>query len=338
MVAVLRRLQGAARATAFALLAAGCTPALPQANGVTLATWNLEWLMTPQVRDSLGATCMAQQPRSHQRALPCTPGRKPPPVRAPADFDALARSASSLFTGQEGGERVDVVALQEVDGPQAAKLVFRQGWRLDCFVQREHPQKVGFAVREGIPYRCNADLQALDIDGGTRAGADVTLWPGTRQEVRLLAVHLKSGCFTGKLDRRFEPCARLRQQVPVIEAWIDQRVRDGVAFAVLGDFNRHLDKDARYPAGPDEAEPLNLMQAWSDHHPPGAELLRATEGQPYLRCDGEDRHSQYVDDILIDRRLADRHKAKRFSRLAFDPNDQGRLLSDHCPVIWALKP
>ena len=327
-----------ARALAFALLTAGCTPALPQGSGVTLATWNMEWLMAPQTRDSLGATCVAQQPRSHERALPCTPGRKPPPVRTSGDLDALARSAQALLRGQGLPSGVDVVALQEVDGAPAAKLVFRQGWRVDCFTQRQHPQNVGFAVRDGIPYRCNADLQALDIDGGTRAGADLTLWPGTRQEVRLLNVHLKSGCFTGKLDRSFPPCVRLREQVPVVEAWIDQRVREGVAFAVLGDFNRHLDKDARYPAGPDEAAPFNLIQAWSDHNPPGAELLRATEGERYIGCDAGDRHSQYIDDILIDRRLADRHTNRRFARLPFDAGDQGRTLSDHCPVIWSLKP
>lgn len=313
----------------------GCTPERATAGqGLTLATWNLEWLMTPPERERLGASCMAQQPRSDQRALPCTPGRTPPPTRTRADFDALARSAQALRSTLD----TDVVALQEVDGPEAAAQVFRQGWQLDCFVRRQHPQKVGFAIREGIPYRCNGDLAALDIDGGTRAGADVTLWPGTRQEVRLLAVHLKSGCFTGKLDRSFEPCARLRQQVPVVEAWIDQRVREGVAFAVLGDFNRHLDKDARYPAGPDEAAPFNLIQAWSDHTPPGAELLRATEGERYVGCDAEDRHKQYIDDILIDRKLADRNKNRRFARLPFDAGDQGRTLSDHCPVVWSLRP
>lgn len=318
------------------MLALMVLPAGPAhaATGLTLATWNVEWLMTPQTRDTLGATCVPQQPRSDQRALPCTPGRPLPPTRNAADFDALARSAQAL----RQREGVDVVALQEVDGPEAARQVFRQGWQLDCFVRRAHPQKVGFAIRDGIPYRCNGDLQALDVDGGTRAGADVTLWPGTRQEVRLLAVHLKSGCFDGKLDRRFEPCARLRQQAPVVEAWIDQRVREGVAFAVLGDFNRHLDRDARYPAGPDEAAPFNLMQAWSDNDPPGAELLRATEGQPYLRCDADDHHSRYIDDILIDRKLAARNSNRRFARLSYEAADQGRTLSDHCPVIWSLMP
>lgn len=316
------------------LFGLGASASASASSGLTLATWNLDWLMTPAAHDQLAARCVRQQPASAERALPCTPGRPLPPTRIATDFDALARSAAQLREALQ----VDVVALQEVDGPEAAQQVFRQGWQLGCFVQRAHPQKVGFAIRAGLPFRCNGDLSALDVDGSTRAGADLTLYPGTPREVRLLAVHLKSGCFDGRLDRRFAPCERLRQQVPVIEAWIDQRVREGTAFAVLGDFNRHLDKDARYPAGPDEAAPLNLMQAWSDHNPPGAELLRATEGQPYQACDADDHHTQAIDDILIDRRLADRHKNRRYVRLPYDPSDRGRMLSDHCPVVWSLKP
>jgi endonuclease/exonuclease/phosphatase family metal-dependent hydrolase len=303
-------------------------------SGITLATWNMEWLMTPSAHDELAARCVRQQPRSQERALPCTPGHTPPPSRTQADLDALSRTAAKLRQAQHA----DVVALQEVDGVQAARQVFGPGWKLDCFVQRAHPQKVGFAIREGLPYRCNGDLNALDVDGATRAGADITLYPGTPQAIRILAVHLKSGCFDGKLDRRFSPCERLRQQAPVVEAWIDQRVREGTALAVLGDFNRHLDKDARYPAGPDETAPLNLMQAWGDNSPPGATLWRATEGQPYLPCDEDDRHRQYIDDVLIDQRLASRYKNRRMTRLSYEPQDRGRQLSDHCPLIWSLQP
>ncbi|RTL27258.1 MAG: hypothetical protein EKK47_18935 [Burkholderiales bacterium] len=303
-------------------------------NGLTLATWNMDWLMTPRAHDELASRCVARQPASHQRDLPCTPGRTPPPTRTTADFEALARVAMQLHDEQHA----DVVALQEVDGPEAARQVFTKGWQLDCFLHRAHPQKVGFAIRDGLPYRCNGDLSALDVDGHTRAGADITLYPGTASEVRLLAVHLKSGCFDGRMDRHFSSCERLQQQAPVVEAWIDQRVREGKPFAVLGDFNRHLHKDARYPAGPDESAPVNLVQAWNDNDPPGAMLLRATEGQAYVPCDADDHHKAYIDDILIDQRLAGTNRNRRFTRLSFDPRDQGRTLSDHCPVVWGLSP
>lgn len=305
--------------------------------GLSLATWNLEWLMTPQTQAELSARCQRQQPRSHERALPCTPGRKPPPARTQADLDALARTAQALHTPRH----VDVVALQEVDGPDAARQVFRQGWKLDCFERRAHPQKVGFAIREGVPYRCNSELSDLDVDGGSRAGADLTLYPGTAREVRLLNVHLKSGCFRGDLDRSFSPCRGLQRQAPVVEAWIDQRVREGVAFAVLGDFNRHLDQDERRAAGPDESAPLNLLPAWSDDQPRGAVLHRATAGQPYWPCDADDRHNRYIDDILFSDSLKARHENRRatlrLTRLPYDPQDRGRQLSDHCPLIWSAE-
>ena len=322
----------------FALTSSHChagwfvKSASPAQEGITLATWNMEWLMTPQTHDELAPHCAYRQPASAERAFPCTPGKPQPPTRTQADFDAMARTATQLRDDQHA----DVVALQEVDGPEAAKLVFQKGWKLDCFVNRAHPQKVGFAIRDGVPYRCNGDLRALDVDGSTRAGADITLYPGTDREVRLLAVHLKSGCFDGKLDRHFAPCERLRQQAPIVESWIDQRVRAGTAFAVLGDFNRHLDKDARYPAGPDESAPFNLMQAWSDNDPPGAVLQRATEGQAYVPCDLRDKFKAYIDDILIDQKLAARSPNKRFAHLPFAFEDRDKQLSDHCPVVLGL--
>lgn len=330
-----RRALGAAVVLASALnLLSACSPtqAAGQAHALRLATWNLEWLLTPADRAELGKRCTSQQPRSGDRALPCTPGRAQPPTRTAADFDALARTAMRLHDVVQA----DALALQEVDGPAAARQVFRQGWQLDCFVKRAHPQKVGFAVREGTPYRCNGDLNALDVDGSTRAGADITLHPGTPREVRLLAVHLKSGCFNGKLDRQFAPCQRLRQQVPVLERWVDDRVREGKAFAILGDFNRHLDQDARHPAGPDESQPFNVFQALSDNDPAGAVLVRATEGAGSIPCSADDRHKRYIDDILVSETLARRASQKQFTRVPFSPEDQGRQLSDHCPVVYSL--
>lgn len=321
-------------AGAVMLLAIVMTPTWAQAaRAFTLSTWNLEWLISPETDQQLRPACQRMQPRSHERALPCTPGRAAPPKRTREDFDALARTAGRLLQEQQA----DVVALQEVDGPEAARQVFRQGWTLDCFVRRAHPQKVGFAIRQGIPYRCNGDLSALDVDGSSRGGADVSLWPGTPQEVRLLAVHLKSGCFDGQLDRAFGPCTRLRQQVPLLEQWMDARAREGVAFAILGDFNRHLDKDSRLEAGADESAPLSLMNALSDQHPRGATLLRATEGAPYVRCTPDDEHNRYIDDVLLSQALVSRARSTRFVRVPLVGADGSRQLSDHCPLGATLE-
>ncbi|MBB3224974.1 HAD family acid phosphatase [Pseudoduganella umbonata] len=301
---------------------------LPAADAPVLASWNLAWLLTPATYDELLPACRKTgQIRSNERAIPCTPGRDPIPQRQAADFDALATVAGRLHA--------DVVALQEVDGPAAAAMVFRQGWKVDCFVSRAHVQKVGFAIREGIPYQCNPEFAALDVDGASRAGADLTLYPGTPQAVRLLGVHLKSGCVDGSLKTSTsEPCKSLRRQVPVVEQWVDARAAEGGRFAVLGDFNRALDQDAKYSAGPDEAAPASVFRALSDGKPAGAVLRRATERSCF---DGDPHDGPPIDNILVSQSLAE-GRTLDAAHLRYDKAlAEGRILSDHCPILLRLQ-
>lgn len=302
----------------------------PSATDLTLATWNLEWLMTPETFDELLPTCNRQrQPASDERAFPCTPGFPPIERRTPADLDALARVAERI--------QADVVALQEVDGPAAGALVFRQGWTLDCFVSRAHPQKVGFAIRSGLPYRCNPELAELDTDGSSRSAADITLFPGTPQAVRLLAVHLKSGCFTGSLASG-GACPRLRQQVPVLEAWVDARAAAGERYVILGDFNRRLEIDAGFGAGNDEANPTSMFTALSDGNPAGAVLRRASSVLQAVPCSSQDNFPPTpIDNILVSENLAQSAIGFTATRLVFDDAEAASLnLSDHCPIRLAL--
>ncbi|QBE61675.1 HAD family acid phosphatase [Pseudoduganella lutea] len=305
--------------------------ALPAGERLALATWNMEWLMTTATHDALKATCTAGMPPSHTRAIPCSKDRPPVPRRVAADFDALADVARRI--------PADVVALQEVDGPEAAATVFRDGWQLACFTSRAHPQKVGFAVRSGIAFACNPEVKELDIDGATRSGADITLYPGTPRAVRLLAVHLKSGCFAGSLADApaSTPCSALRKQVPVLERWIDARAAEQARFAVLGDFNRRLELDAGLPAGTDEARPEAVFQALSDGKPEGAVLLRATAGQAHVRCSPLDRHPPAaIDNILVSQSLAALGRLT-YSRLTFDgPTAARHKFSDHCPAVLTI--
>jgi 5'-nucleotidase (lipoprotein e(P4) family) len=304
--------------------------ALPADERLTLATWNLEWLMTTAAYDELKPKCTADSPASNVRAFPCNKGRPQIPRREGKDFDAMADVARRI--------QADVVALQEVDGPAAAATVFRQGWQLACFSARLHPQKVGFAVREGIAFRCNPEFTELDVDGYSRAGADITLYPGTPRAVRLLAVHMKSGCFAGTLA---EPtgnsaCGVLRRQVPVLERWIDARVAEHARFAILGDFNRRLELDAAIDAGADEAKPEAVFRALSDNQPAGAVLVRATAGQPHLRCSPHDYFPPgAIDNILVSRSLAALGQLT-YSRITYTATEAGKL-PDHCPGILRIE-
>ena len=307
-------------------------PLQPDRRDLTLATWNLDWLMTPETYDMLLPTCdKSGQPRSNERAFPCSAGHAPVPHRTAADFDALARVAERI--------QADVVALEEVDGPEAGAQVFRQGWKLDCFISRAHPQKVGFAIRDGIPYRCNPEYAALDIDGATRAGADITLYPDTPRQVRLLAVHLKSGRFTGTLNTTFSSCVKLQEQVPVLARWVDARASEGVAYAILGDFNRRLERDVTIAPGPDPAHPASVFSTISDGEPTGATLKRATEGQPRVKCWAQDRNpADPIDNLLVSASLVARSTSLTYQRIPFDDQEAATLtLSDHCPSKLQLQ-
>lgn len=297
-----------------------------------IATWNMEWLMTPATYDALKPHCTEKQPGSNQRAFPCTPGRPPIPRHSEEDFEAMARYATLLDA--------DVVGVQEVDGAEPAAKVFGESYQVDCFINRQHPQKTGFAIRKSIPYRCNVELSALDFDNSSRAGADITLYPDTPNAIRLLAVHLKSGCFDQRLDNTSNnACPALRRQIPLLEAWMDARVLAGEQFAILGDFNRRLEKDAHYPAGNNETQPLNIIAALSDNNPPGATLIRSTENAPFIPCSSKDNHDpDYIDGLLLSQKLAAAASERIFFRQPYNDEEARRLvLSDHCPTGLILR-
>ena len=89
-----------------------------------------------------------------------------------------------------------------------------------------------------------------------RSGADITLHLADGRSLRLLAVHLKSGCWERALSSRAQACRALRAQAPVLRAWVAARAAEGVAFAVLGDFNRVMEAGDGLLGGLDEAAPL----------------------------------------------------------------------------------
>jgi endonuclease/exonuclease/phosphatase family metal-dependent hydrolase len=295
---------------------------------LNLATWNLEWLVVLEDYPKLLANCDSRgQPRSDEWRFPCDASHAPPPKRSEQDLSELARIAKGLIGS--------VVALQEVDGPLAAAQVFPlDSWQLVCFTRRQHPQKVGFALPKGVPYECNSEFASLDLDGRTRSGADITLWPNTPKALRLLNVHLKSGCFAGPLFKK-GPCIALRSQVPKIEAWIDQQVTQKQAFAVLGDFNRRLEKDAQYPAGKDEQAPTSMFAAWHDDKPAGALLLRATSLMADEPCSPLSPYTQgAIDNVLVGAPWAERFASVRASRITYTAEQAKRFrLSDHCPLV-----
>ena len=259
------------------------------ASELKIATWNMEWLTLRAAGD------------------PALPDNVVP--KTAAHHAMLRRYALALDA--------DVVALQEVDGPDAAAAVFPPDRYQIVMTNDAVVQRVGFAIRRTLMITRNPDLVALDVYGPAahrrlRSGADITLdWPGGR--LRLLAVHLKTGCNHDRLSSVRPECDILRQQVPALQGWIAQRRAEGVPFVVLGDFNRRME-------GRDD-----LLAALNTSAP----LLRATEGRASPCWGG----GAFIDHILAGGAARGWMRTETLRVLVYkEPVAQREELSDHCPV------
>ncbi|HYZ32276.1 MAG TPA: endonuclease/exonuclease/phosphatase family protein [Crenalkalicoccus sp.] len=264
-----------------------------------LATWNLDWLTLRPAGDPV----------------------LPPDVvpRSPADLARLAGYAARLDA--------DVVALQEVDGPEAAGRVFDPRAYAFFFPAESDVQRAGFAVRRTLRVAQNPDLAALDTRPearfSLRRGTDITVEVPHGARLRLLSVHLHAGCREGPLDAPGGPCATLARQAEVLAGWIAARRREGIAFAVLGDLNRRILR-------PDDGL-LRVLDA-------AAPLVRVTEGVSDPCWAGPRGGRPFIDHILLGGEAQRWWIPESLRVLVYaerDPTLRDRL-SDHCPVSIRL--
>jgi len=298
----------------FANLAQAAAP-----TELKIATWNLEWFMQPETMRALAPACTpADAPRDGaRRAVPCDVANEL--ARSREDIAALRRHAEALDA--------DIVALQEVDGADAARLVFHD--YQFCFSGRVAVQNNGFAIRRGLPFSCGPELLDLSMNDDVRRGVELKVFPGTPQELRLLSVHLKSGCARDPLDSTRAGCTVLARQVPILERWIDAQANEHKPFAVLGDFNRDL---RREPAG------VAVWPDIDDGDPPAADLVNTSEGKAFQNCMPSQTFSGFIDYIILGRQMAQGLVPDSFGRALFQPEDaQRRRLSDHCPVFIRIR-
>ena len=256
------------------LLLAGCrqlaiVPDSPDVAQLRIATWNLEHL-----NDTDDAGCV---PRDE------------------ADYDAIADRIREIAP--------DVVAFQEVENMDAALRVFpATHWHVEVSMRPEaeaaprecwglagkylHQLATGFAIRREIVYQRNEDLESLgDPAPHNRWGTDITVALGDRQ-LRLLSVHLKSGCWSAEQDAsesRAQTCATLRDQILELRSWAHRREDAGTAFAILGDFNRRL--------------AIRDDWAWRELSPKSSPLDLLT-ADIETQCDP--RFDEFIDHIVLD--------------------------------------
>jgi 5'-nucleotidase (lipoprotein e(P4) family) len=296
-------------------------------NRVRIASWNVEYLMTPATHVALRAHCAQNggMVGGDDRTLPCAITQREP--RTPDDYKSLRAYAAQL--------RGDIVALQEVDGPDAAEQVF-PGYDF-CFSTRAHTQKNGFAIRRGLPHRCEPEYEPLSVGNAVRRGVVVTFFPGTANEFRLMSVHLKSGCPVGPLTAPGRNCDLLAKQVAPLEAWIEGEASSGRRFGVLGDFNRRFTLE-KGPLRDADGRLLNVYAEIDDGVPAASKLVNVTASQKFTPCTSDSEYREYIDTILLGRDLAKSVQKKSFVRVTFNDADaKTHWLSDHCPVGIELR-
>jgi endonuclease/exonuclease/phosphatase family metal-dependent hydrolase len=277
-----------ALATVALLLSA---PDTAQAKDYKIATWNLDWLTLRHTGDP---------------ALP-----ENVHTRRPADFTRLRAYADKL--------NADIVAFEEVDGTAAAAQIFNPAHYTLITIREDVVQQVGLAVSNTIKVQQNADVTALDVEPDAshklRNGLDATLTFPNGATLRVLAVHLKTGCHEDIIATSQRPqCVLLGKQIIPLAAWAHARAAEGTPYTILGDFNRVMDQ-------PEELSTA-LAQA--------ASLTRVTTG----KADPCWKGGSFIDHIflggpaqawLIPASL-------RVQTYRNDPASERDRLSDHCPV------
>jgi endonuclease/exonuclease/phosphatase family metal-dependent hydrolase len=268
-----------------------------------VASWNIEWL------------------GSHEYNK-----------RKAADYKHLSSYAKQLDA--------DVIALQEVENEEWARKVFGNEYDF-YFSTKDWVQRVGVAVRKSAGLEVIAkEYKALDV-GRVRHGMDLTL-SRNGKELKLLAVHLKSGCFTDSLDdnnialmpssskkeqKRKHACSTLSKQIVPLENWVDKQAEDNKSFIVIGDFNRRFSKDISN----NRTEEQGLWQALDDE---GNESLWTPTVTKNSDCWGG-YYKDYIDHIVFNPSAKNMYLQNSFSQLVFKEKyskEVSRSLSDHCPI------
>ena len=274
--------------------------AAAQAGGeLTVATWNIAWLGDGIEDEKLKGN---------------TPSDRY--LRDADDYARLRAYAESL--------KADIVALQEIENLDAAKKVFPGNkWNIYISSRKTNPkwaQKTAVAVRNGLRAEKRDDVR-LSESNNLRYGVDLEI-DHAGKRIRILAIHLKSGCFSGALENQKKNCSKLAAQLPYLEGWIDARAQEGVPFIIAGDWNRRL-------ATPED----EVWEELNDGDPDGLKLLLTASGHQ-SKC-WNSKFPKFIDHVVLGGPASGWFKSFEETVYKEDAKLKSKL-SDHCPVSVRL--
>lgn len=259
------------------------------AEEIRIASWNIEWLNSD---DDTGKVKRRQE-----------------------DYDRLREYATILDA--------DIIALQEIDDEAAVHRVFPQGrYNAHCS-QRNNVQRTCIAYKDGLGVVEEPDLATLNVSGNVRHGTVIRIERTGSMLLRMMAVHLKSGCFTGDLvSPSGNNCPTLSNQVPILESWAESQT---VPFMIVGDWNRRMQR-------PND----DLWADLDDDQPVTVGLEIVDIGAPPKCWGGE--FSEFIDHIVVDGDAASMIVPSSAGQLVYNYGhlDFKGVLSDHCPIFVSI--
>lgn len=281
-------------------------------NSLTVTTWNFNWLSD-------------DRPKGKHSNIP---------IRASSDYLALANIISGISP--------DVLAFQEVANPQSiAKLISLEQYQLEFSSRKAKsnreiwPQFVGFAIREGLNYQRHPDLHQLDIwdNQYLRYGVDISLYQDGKPALRLLAVHLKSGCYSNRHRNRH--CTTLRKQIDVLAKWVSQRQAEQQPYIILGDFNRRLaqKEDKYWQELTSEVLPVPVLITEGLKSQCRSQAYNKRKQQWEVR-----QYPEFIDHFILDARIQEKDTQVSFYEHLYSDQQLKQIqLSDHCPLSISLQ-
>ena len=265
--------------------------------------------------------------------------------RTSQDFALLEKYRDQF--GRDGTP-ADVIALQEIGTRAALERLFRADtydvimsprWKNDDAPEGAGDVYTAIAVRKDsgvtiVQHDPFPELSVLHSDGRpTRAGTGALL-EVDGQQFWFLSVHLKSSCPTNKNIHTSsdDDCQTLWKQAPLLADWIKVKRDSGIPFIIAGDFNRRFRQlnfegtlwEAMNGVGPDDP----IDEPWVVPHPQTVTRLCPTR---------KGQGTQPIDWIVLDTALAGgfaegSYWERRYTRDDIDAAQNGRGLSDHCPI------
>ena len=228
----------------------------------------------------------------------------------------------------------DVVAFQEVETATAAARIFNPAqWNIvfssrpntgqlrECWQEEGKYLRhlgTGFAIKKGIEYARNPDFKALGLeDQFQRWGTDITLKSGSGAKLRLLSIHLRSGCWGPPQDAQpANACPQLHQQSKLLADWVEARSNEDIPFAILGDFNRRL--------------ALENDWMWNDLNESLPSVLLLLDQGVGAKCDP--RYKDFIDHIVLDHRAFKMYQQDSFREIPRDGEHP-----DHCAITALMR-